>query len=168
MKGYDPTVSAIWIFANLSYTGMRAQNTGSTFWRVVSFIFGFPGTLLTMLIVDEGSERAYGIDMPRRRVGTKRDLYETRGNPPTYQSGDQVRKDDQIIFQGEPGRVEFVAVAPGESPELKWYVEQYGGGVMITTSKGRAFLTRGQVAEGLVFISRSTDPGNVPKQAQRP
>lgn len=121
-----------------------------------------------MLIVDEGSERAYGIDMPRRRAGKKRDLYETRGKPPTYQSGDEARKDDQIIFQGEPGRVEFVAVAPGESPELKWYVEQYGGGVMITTSKGRAFLTRDQVADELVFISRSAESGNAPKRDQRP
>jgi hypothetical protein len=43
--------SAIWIFANLSFTGMRAQAKGSTFWKVVSFIFGFPGTLLTLLVV---------------------------------------------------------------------------------------------------------------------
>lgn len=57
---------AIWIFANLSFTAMRAQDTGSTFWKVVTFIFGFPGTLLTLIVVDKGSERAYGIDMPRK------------------------------------------------------------------------------------------------------
>lgn len=61
------TITAIWIFANLSYTGMRAQDKGSVFWKVVSFIFGFPGTLLTLLIVSAGNERAYGIDLPRKR-----------------------------------------------------------------------------------------------------
>jgi hypothetical protein len=61
----DGGASAIWIFANLSYTGMRAQNSSSKGWRIVAFIFGFPGTLLSLLIVGEGSERAYGIEMPR-------------------------------------------------------------------------------------------------------
>lgn len=62
----DCGVSAIWIFANLSFTAMRAQANGSTFWKVLTFIFGFPGTLLTLLVVTKGSERAYGIDMPRK------------------------------------------------------------------------------------------------------
>jgi hypothetical protein len=64
MEGVD----AVWVFANLSFTGMRAQAKGSTFWKVVSFIFGFPGTLLTLLVVNKGSERAYGIEMPRKPV----------------------------------------------------------------------------------------------------
>ena len=59
-------VSAIWILANISYAGMRAQSHPSTGWRVVSFIFGFPGTLLSFFVVQEGSERAYGIDMPKK------------------------------------------------------------------------------------------------------
>ena len=61
-------VSAIWILANISYAGMRAQNSTSAGWRVVAFIFGFPGTLITFLAVGEGSERAYGIEVPRRRA----------------------------------------------------------------------------------------------------
>jgi hypothetical protein len=64
-----PTVNdgggVIWIFANLSFAAMHAQATGSVFWKVVTFFCGFPGTLLTMMVVDKGSERAYGIDMPR-------------------------------------------------------------------------------------------------------
>jgi hypothetical protein len=64
--GTEGGVSAVWIFANFSFTGMRAQAKGTTFWKVVSFIFGFPGTLLTLLVVTQGSERAYGIDMPRK------------------------------------------------------------------------------------------------------
>jgi hypothetical protein len=59
-------VDAVWVFANLSFTAMRAQATGTLFWKVVSFIFGFPGTLLTLVAVKEGSERAYGMDMPRK------------------------------------------------------------------------------------------------------
>ena len=62
----DCGVSAVWVFANLSFTAMRAQASGSTFWKVLTFIFGFPGTLLTLLVVTEGRERAYGIDMPRK------------------------------------------------------------------------------------------------------
>ncbi len=62
MQGVD----AVWVFANISFTAMRAQEGGTTFWKVVTFIFGFPGTLLTWLIVDKGSERAYGLDMPRK------------------------------------------------------------------------------------------------------
>lgn len=63
----DTGVSAIWILANVSYAGMRAQNSASSGWRVVSFLAGFPGTLLTFLVVPEGGERAYGIDIPKRR-----------------------------------------------------------------------------------------------------
>jgi len=58
-------VSAIWILANLRYAGMRAQDSPSGGWRIVSFIFGFPGTLLSFFVVAEGSERAYGVDLPR-------------------------------------------------------------------------------------------------------
>jgi hypothetical protein len=61
----DSGTSAVWIFANISYAGMRAQNSPSAGWRIIAFIFGFPGTLLTLLIVREGSERAYGIELPK-------------------------------------------------------------------------------------------------------
>lgn len=60
-------VSAIWMLANISYAGMRAQNSSSAGWRIVAFILGFPGTLVSFLAVGEGSERAYGVDIPRRR-----------------------------------------------------------------------------------------------------
>src|SRR6188508_1146587 len=63
----DSGASAIWIFANLAYAGMRAQNSSSVGWRILAFFFGFPGTLLTFFLVTEGSERAYGIDLPKRR-----------------------------------------------------------------------------------------------------
>jgi hypothetical protein len=33
---------------------------------ILTFIFGLPGTLLTLLVVKKGGERAYGIDLPRK------------------------------------------------------------------------------------------------------
>ena len=59
-------VSAIWVLANICYAGMKAQSHPSTGWRVVSFIFGLPGTLISFFVVKEGSERAYGIDIPKK------------------------------------------------------------------------------------------------------
>ena len=47
----DTGVSAIWVLANISYAGMPAQNSPSTGWRVLSFIFGFPGTLLVSALM---------------------------------------------------------------------------------------------------------------------
>jgi hypothetical protein len=54
------------MLANFSYAGMRAQNHPSAGWRIVAFIFGFPGTFLSYLVVPEGGERAYGVDVPRK------------------------------------------------------------------------------------------------------
>lgn len=59
--------SGLWVLANICFAGMRAQNSPSTGWRIVAFIFGFPGTLVTYFVVAEGSERAYGIEIPRKR-----------------------------------------------------------------------------------------------------
>jgi serine/threonine protein kinase len=56
---------AIWVFANVAYAGMRAQNSPS-FGRTIAFIGGLPGTLVSRFAVSEGSEHAYGIELPRR------------------------------------------------------------------------------------------------------
>jgi len=58
--------SGIWLLANISYAGMRAQGSQSYGWRIVAFIFGFPWTFITWLVVDENSERAYGVELPRK------------------------------------------------------------------------------------------------------
>jgi hypothetical protein len=60
-------VSGVWVLANFSYAGMRAQGSPSKGWRIAAFIFGLPGTLITFFAVKEGSERAYGVDVPKRR-----------------------------------------------------------------------------------------------------
>jgi len=60
-------VSGLWVLANVSYAGMRAQNSQSKGWRIIAFIFGLPGTISTWLIVKEGGERAYGVEILRRK-----------------------------------------------------------------------------------------------------
>jgi hypothetical protein len=62
----DTGISGLWVLANVSYAGMRAQNNPSVLWRTLAFIFGLPGTIVTFLAVQEGSERVYGIDLPRK------------------------------------------------------------------------------------------------------
>jgi hypothetical protein len=64
----DTGVSGLWVLANISYAGMRAQDSSSTGWRIIAFIFGFPGTLISLLAIDAGSERAYGIDIPKKKI----------------------------------------------------------------------------------------------------
>jgi hypothetical protein len=64
--GSSTGASAVWIFANFSYAAMRAQGSESG-WRIVCFIFGFPGTLISLLLVEEGSERMYGFDLPKKQ-----------------------------------------------------------------------------------------------------
>jgi hypothetical protein len=67
--GINPTtmtntgVSGIWILANISYAGMRAQGSNQAGWRIVAFIFGLPGTLLTFLVVSDSGGSAYGIKL---------------------------------------------------------------------------------------------------------
>ncbi|MDQ7774140.1 MAG: hypothetical protein RDU13_11550 [Elusimicrobiales bacterium] len=56
-------VSGIWVLANISYAGMRAQNNPDVLWRILSFIFGLPGSIVSLLAVREGSMRAYGINL---------------------------------------------------------------------------------------------------------
>jgi hypothetical protein len=66
-------VSALWILANFSFAGMRAQGSPQAGQRILAFIFGFPGTLLTLIFVREGGRRAYGVDLPSQVSRPDRD-----------------------------------------------------------------------------------------------
>jgi len=77
-----------------------------------------------------------------------------------YSSGEEIRKGDHILFHREPGYVEFVAVQRGD-PKTDWYVEEYGGGIMITDRiTGSTFISVDQIAdtEDLEFVSRADAP----------
>ena len=73
-----------------------------------------------------------------------------------YQTGEEIKKGDRVLFHGEPGEIEFVAAVAGESSALDWYVQECGGGVMVLEPKffGRAFLSHTENYEDLVFVSR--------------
>jgi len=77
--------------------------------------------------------------------------------PFSYQTGEEIKKGDRVLYHGEPGEIEFVAAPVLSGPETDWYVTEYGGGVMVIEPKvfGRAFLPRTDDAEDLVFVSRA-------------
>jgi hypothetical protein len=50
----DTGISRLWVLANASYAGMRAQNHRSVVWRTLAFIFGLPGALMTFFAVKRG------------------------------------------------------------------------------------------------------------------
>jgi hypothetical protein len=62
----DAGISGLWVLANVSFAGMRAQNNRSVLWRTLAFLFGLPGTIVSFFAVAEGSDRAYGIELPRK------------------------------------------------------------------------------------------------------
>lgn len=72
----------------------------------------------------------------------------------SYRSGETGMKGDRILYHGEHGEVEFIADAA--DPETDWYVEQFGGGCMITaTGFGSVFLSSTADREDLEFVSRA-------------
>jgi len=65
---------------------------------------------------------------------------------------------DHVLFHGEPGEIELIAEASSLEPERKWYVQEFGGGVMVREPKhfGRTFIPAAELAEteDLEFVSR--------------
>lgn len=68
---YAGGVGSIWTLCNITYAMMRAQNKQGL-GRKAAFICGFPHTAVTYFAVDEGSESAYGVDVPRKSNGIKK------------------------------------------------------------------------------------------------
>ena len=74
-----------------------------------------------------------------------------------YQSGEEIKKGDNVLYHGEPGRIEFVATEPDNS-ETEWFIREYGGGVMVAERvSGRTFITADQLNDDddLEFVSRA-------------
>ena len=55
------------VFWVVLYTVWRAQAYPRKVWRAIAFIGGLPVTLLSYFAVTEGSDRAYGIELPRQK-----------------------------------------------------------------------------------------------------
>jgi hypothetical protein len=80
-----------------------------------------------------------------------------------YQSGQEIRKGDRVLFHRERGQIEIVASSLGY-PDTDWFMQEYGGGVMILEGvSGRTFITADQIeeCEDLEFVSRAdSSPGS--------
>ena len=77
--------------------------------------------------------------------------------PFEYHAGGEIWKADKVLFHGEPGEIEFVADDQSKDPATAWYLQEFGGGVMVAEPKrfGRVFLTDTKDTEDLVFVCRS-------------
>ena len=76
-----------------------------------------------------------------------------RSKIPAYTSGEDIRPGDYILYHGERGKVEFVAIP--DDPNTDWYLQQYGSGCMILVpSFGRVFVVTLDKDEDLEFPER--------------
>jgi hypothetical protein len=76
-----------------------------------------------------------------------------------YQTGEEIKKGDRVLFHREPGRIEIVASDKAD-PEAVWFIEECGGGIMILERvASRTFITADQIpgCEDLEFVSREDD-----------
>ena len=75
-----------------------------------------------------------------------------------YRSGEEIKRGDRVRFHGNLAQIELVARDPND-PEQNWYVNEYGGGVMVLDPalSGRTFIPADHLAdyEDLEFISRA-------------
>ena len=70
-----------------------------------------------------------------------------------YGSEEEIKAGDRILYNFEPGKIDFVATP--EDPQYAWYVEQFGGGCMILVAPfGSLFVSNPQDDEDLEFVSR--------------
>ena len=82
-----------------------------------------------------------------------------------YRSGEEIKTAGRVLFHGNPAEIELVASDITGDPAIDWYIEEFGGGAMISDPmvSGRIFIPADQIAheEDLEFVSRA-DSG--PKQ----
>ena len=50
-----------------------------------------------------------------------------------YRTGEEIIKGDRVRYNRNPATIEVVATPPGDQ-ETDWYVQEYGGGMMIVES----------------------------------
>ncbi len=81
-----------------------------------------------------------------------------------YQSGEEIKKDDHVLFHGEPGKIDLVVdpdLDPASTtPDVSWYVTEFGGGVGVAEKMaGNTFIAASQLAdcEDLKFVRRTEE-----------
>jgi hypothetical protein len=75
-----------------------------------------------------------------------------------YRTGEEIKKGDHVRYYKNPATIELVATDPAD-PETDWYVQEFGGGVMILDPvvSGRTFIGADDIhsEEDLEFVSRA-------------
>jgi hypothetical protein len=81
--------------------------------------------------------------------------------PLKYESGDEIRKGDRVLWHGDPGEIEFVADPLVEDPVTEWNLKEFGAGAMVGATTpdtfGRVYQTETEHAEDLVLVSRAAE-----------
>jgi len=76
-----------------------------------------------------------------------------------YRSGDAVRQGDRVRFHGNEAEIVLLADPERDDPEARWYVKEFGGGVLIAdpSVSGHTFIDRNSLphCEDLEFVARS-------------
>jgi hypothetical protein len=57
-------VGMLSVFSNIVYASLRAQDQHPVT-RKILFVIGMPWSIITLLAVDLGSEKAYGVHLPK-------------------------------------------------------------------------------------------------------
>jgi len=75
-----------------------------------------------------------------------------------YQTGEEVLKGDRVLLHGDSGVIEFVVDPDNTNPDLDWYVQEYGGGVMISQLNhlGSVFVSKPESDGCLDFVERAS------------
>jgi hypothetical protein len=78
-----------------------------------------------------------------------------------YQSGEEIKQGDLVLFHGEPTEIEFVVDKLTGVAARDWYIHEFGGGVMIHGPKdaGPVFIHAESLpdTEDLEFLARAGD-----------
>lgn len=76
-----------------------------------------------------------------------------------YRSGEDIKDGDRVRFHDKPAEIKFVAHDITGNPQTDWFVEEYGGGVMVSDPmvSGDTFIPADHIAnyEDLEFVSRN-------------
>lgn len=77
--------------------------------------------------------------------------------PLKYASGVEIMKGDHVLIAGYPGVVEFIADPFVPDPATRWYIQEYGQGIMISEPVlyGSVFSSDPQSDDELEFIGRA-------------
>ena len=87
-------------------------------------------------------------------------LYGPTHMPLRYSSGEEIMKGDRILFAGDPATVELIADPEIPDPDTRWYVEEFGQGIMISEPRrhGSVFASDPESDDELEFVSRALAP----------